>query len=81
MLMRALLNSTARKTFDEALFLEKERAQVTLDCIGDAVICTDSSGNITFLNPVAERMTGWTLKDAAGRPMSETFRIVDATDP
>ncbi|MGA2730472.1 MAG: diguanylate cyclase, partial [Terracidiphilus sp.] len=77
-LMRALLNSVARKMFEESLFLEKERAQVTLDCIGDAVICSDSSGNITFLNPVAERMTGWTLKDAAGQPMSETFRIVDA---
>jgi diguanylate cyclase (GGDEF)-like protein/PAS domain S-box-containing protein len=77
-LMRALLNSVARKMFEESLFIEKERAQVTLDCIGDAVICTDSSGNITFLNPVAERMTGWTLKDAAARPMSETFRIVDA---
>jgi PAS domain S-box-containing protein len=77
-LIRALLNSAARKTFDEALFLEKERAQVTLDCIGYAVICTDTSGNITFLNPAAERMTGWPLKDAAGRPMSETFRILDA---
>jgi DNA-binding NarL/FixJ family response regulator len=78
-LRRALLNSAARKMIEGGLLLEKERAQVTLDCIGDAVICTDSSGNITFLNPVAERMTGWTLKDAAGRPMSETFRIVDAT--
>jgi diguanylate cyclase (GGDEF)-like protein/PAS domain S-box-containing protein len=78
-LTRALVNSAARKMTEEALFLEKERAQETLDCIGDAVICTDCSGNITFLNPVAERMTGWPLKDAAGRPMNETFRIVDAT--
>jgi diguanylate cyclase (GGDEF)-like protein/PAS domain S-box-containing protein len=77
-LIRALLNSAARKMIEEGLFIEKERAQVTLDCIGDAVICTDSSGNVTFLNPVAERMTGWPLKDASGRPMSETFRIVDA---
>lgn len=77
-LMRALVNSVARKMIEEGLFIEKERAQVTLDCIGDAVICTDRSGNITFLNPVAERMTGWPLKDAAGRPMSETFEIVDA---
>jgi diguanylate cyclase (GGDEF)-like protein/PAS domain S-box-containing protein len=77
-LMRTLLNSAARKLFEEANFIEDERAQVTLDCIGDAVICTDASGNITFLNPVAERMTGWLLKDATGRPMSETFRIVDA---
>jgi diguanylate cyclase (GGDEF)-like protein/PAS domain S-box-containing protein len=78
-LIRALVNSAARKMTEEALFLEKERAQKTLDCIGDAVICTDTSGNITFLNPVAERMTGWSLKDAAGRAMSETFRLVDAT--
>jgi diguanylate cyclase (GGDEF)-like protein/PAS domain S-box-containing protein len=78
-LIRALVNSVARKMTEENLFLEKERAQETLECIGDAVICTDCSGNITFLNPVAERMTGWLLKDAAGRPMSETFRIVDAT--
>ncbi len=77
-LIRALVNSAERKTIEEALLLDKERAQATLSCIGDAVICTDISGNITFLNPVAERMTGWTLKDAAGRPMSETFRIVDA---
>ena len=40
---------------EEALFVEKERAQVTLNCIGDAVVCTDISGNITFLNVVAER--------------------------
>lgn len=78
-LIRTLLNSAARKTFDEALFLEQERAQATLDCIGDAVICTDTSGTITFLNPAAERMTGWLFKDVAGRPMSETLRIVDAT--
>jgi len=77
-LMRALVNSVARKMIEEGLFIEKERAQVTLDCIGDAVICTDKSGNITFLNPVAERMTGWPLKEATGRPMSETFEIADA---
>ena len=76
-LIRALVNSAERKTIEEALLLDKERAQATLSCIGDAVICTDISGNITFLNPVAESMTGWPLKDAAGRPMSETFEIVD----
>ena len=43
---------------EEALFEQKERAQVTLDSIGDAVICTDIEGNITFLNVVAETMTG-----------------------
>ncbi len=64
---------------EEALFVEKERAQVTLNCIGEAVACTDSSGDITFLNAVAEKMTGWSLADATGRPMGEIFRILDAT--
>ena len=64
---------------EEALFAEKERAQVTLNCIGDAVVCTDISGNITFLNVVAETMTGWSRQEAAGRPMAEVFRILDAT--
>ncbi len=64
---------------EEALFVEKERAQVTLNCIGDAVACTDISGNITFLNLVAEKMTGWSRQEAAGRPMAEVFRILDAT--
>ena len=64
---------------EEALFVEKERAQVTLNCIGDAVICTDTAGNITFLNMVAEKMTGWSRQEAAGRPMAEVFRILDAT--
>lgn len=80
-LIRTLLNAAARKTIEEALLIEKERAQVTLDCIGDAVICTDTAGNIAFLNPVAEKMTGWPLKEAARRPMSETFEIVDAMYP
>jgi len=51
---------------------------VTLNSIGDAVVCTDISGNITFLNLVAERMTGWAWQEAAGLPMAEVFRIIDA---
>jgi len=77
-LMRALLNAAERKIIEEIQFIEKERAQVTLDCIGDAVICTDASGKITFLNRMAEAMTGWRLKDAGGRRMAECVRIVDA---
>ena len=61
-LKRTLLNAIERRSIGEILSVEKERAQVTLDCIGDAVVCTDSLGNITFLNRVAERMTGWQLK-------------------
>src|SRR5580658_7545289 len=49
-LLRALRYAIERKIMEEALFVEKERAQVTLNCIADAVACTDSSGNITFLN-------------------------------
>src|ERR1700691_3738740 len=77
-LLRALRYAVERKTMEEALFVEKERAQVTLNCIGDAVICTDASGNITFLNIVAEKMTSWSRQEAAGRPMAEVFRILDA---
>jgi diguanylate cyclase (GGDEF)-like protein/PAS domain S-box-containing protein len=77
-LLRALRYAVERKTMEEALFVEKERAQVTLNCIGDAVVCTDVSGKITFLNFVAEKMTGWTRLEAAGRSMAEVFRILDA---
>jgi len=77
-LRRALLNAMDRKAIEEALVIEKERAQVTLECIGDAVVCTDISGNITFLNRVAEKMTGWALKDAVGQTMAEVCRIFDA---
>ena len=71
---------TERKLFADALFAEKERAQVTLNSIGDAVICTDISGKITFVNLVAERMTGWSSREAAGRLMPEVFHILNAAD-
>jgi len=79
-LRRVLRQSLERKTMDEALFTEKERAQVTLNSIGDAVICTDLAGNITYLNVVAEKMTGWSWQEAVGRPTSEVFRILNATN-
>jgi PAS domain S-box-containing protein len=60
-----------------ALSLEGERAQITLDSIGDAVVSTDLAGRITYLNPVAERMTGWSRQEAAGRPLEEVLRIVE----
>ncbi len=62
----------------EALFVEKERAQVTLNSIGDAVVSTDIAGNVTYLNQVAEAMTGWSGAEARGRPFVEVFRIFDA---
>jgi diguanylate cyclase (GGDEF)-like protein/PAS domain S-box-containing protein len=77
--MRALGIAVERKTNEEALFNEKERAQATLNCIADAVVCTDMSGNITFFNPVASNMVGWPLKETVGRHLTDVFRIVDAT--
>jgi diguanylate cyclase (GGDEF)-like protein/PAS domain S-box-containing protein len=77
-LLRALRYAIERKTMEEVLFVLKERAQVTLNCIGDAVVCTDIQGNITFMNMVAEKMTGWPSEEAVGRPMGEVFKILDA---
>src|SRR6202790_2722486 len=77
-LLRALRYAVERKCMQEELFEQKERAQVTLNSIGDAVICTDISGNITFLNLVALRMTGWSREEAAGMPMAKVFRVLDA---
>jgi len=78
-LLRALRYAVERKNMEDALFMETERAQVTLNSIGEAVICTDIVGKVTFLNPVAEKLTGWSLQDAAGRPMVEVFQVLDAT--
>ncbi len=84
--MQTVEDITARKSTEfvlraaeEALFEEKERAQVTLNSIGDAVLTTDLLGNVTYLNLVAEAMTGWSREDALGRPLSEVFRIIDGT--
>jgi diguanylate cyclase (GGDEF)-like protein/PAS domain S-box-containing protein len=62
---------------EASLFEEKERAQVTLNSIGDAVITTDTGGRITFLNPVAETATGWRGAEALGRALEEVFCILD----
>ena len=79
LLPKALGSMVERSANAEALFVEKERAQVTLDSIGDAVISTDIRGHVTYLNGVAESLTGWSPADAAGQPFEEVFRIIDAT--
>ena len=61
----------------DALFNERERAQITLNSIGDAVICTDVAGNVSYLNVVAERLTGWPSAEALGQPFEGVLRIVD----
>jgi diguanylate cyclase (GGDEF)-like protein/PAS domain S-box-containing protein len=67
----------ALQAAEEALFAEKERAQVTLDSIGDAVVTTDLAGAVTYLNLEAESLTGWSREDAIGRTIAEVFRILD----
>jgi diguanylate cyclase (GGDEF)-like protein/PAS domain S-box-containing protein len=58
---------------------QKDRAQVTLESIGEAVISTDHEAKITFLNVVGERLTGWPVREARGRSIAEVFHVVDAT--
>ncbi len=77
-LPKALRSMIERAANAEALFEEKERAQVTLDSIGDAVISTDAHGHITYINAVAEGLTGWSRKEAAGRELADVFQIVSA---
>ena len=78
-LCRAIRNMAERRVAEEVLFTEKERAQVTLNSIGDAVLSTDIFGNITYLNVVAEQMTGWSCGEAQGKPLTEVFHIIDGT--
>jgi PAS domain S-box-containing protein len=77
-LLRFLRYAVERKVMEDALFVERERAQVTLDSIADAVASTDISGNLTFLNHVAQRMTGWSPSEAEGRPVAEVIQLLDA---
>ena len=79
LLPKALGSMIDRAAHAEALFEEKERAQVTLNSIGDAVMSCDVASRVTYLNKVAEQLTGWTGERAAGRPIEEVFHIMDAT--
>ena len=58
-------------------FVERERAEITLHSIGDAVVTTDTQGHITYLNAEAERLTGWTRSEAFARPIGEVFDVTD----
>lgn len=64
----------AQKRTEDALHQEKERLQVTLHAISDAVISTDAQGRVQYLNPVAESLSGWTLDKALGLPYQQVFR-------
>jgi diguanylate cyclase (GGDEF)-like protein/PAS domain S-box-containing protein len=74
---QAIRNIIEREYTRQELFIERERAQVTLNSIGDAVLSTDILGNVVYLNAVAEQMTGWSRKEAVGHPLSDVFQIID----
>ena len=65
---------TERKLYEDALFREKESAQITLQSIGDGVITTNAESTVEYINPVAEELTGWKVDDASGRSIDEIFR-------
>ncbi|HEX5757860.1 MAG TPA: EAL domain-containing protein [Thermoanaerobaculia bacterium] len=73
---RKLIELALRET-NERLEQERERAQVTLASIGDGVIRTDARGLIDYLNPVAERLTGWRAAEACGQPLARIFQVID----
>ncbi len=62
---------------EHALFNEKQRAEVTLNSIAEGVITTDQSGKIRFMNPVAEKLSGWTQQEATDRPIDDIIHLVD----
>ncbi len=70
-----ILDVTDRETYRNELIREKEMFRTTLQSIGDGVVTTDTRGVITSLNPVAQELTGWSMKEAEGRPFTEVFQL------
>ncbi len=70
--------AAAQEDAQACLFAAKERAQVTLQSIGDAVITTDAAGCVDYLNPVAQNLTGWTTEDARGKPLATVFNVINS---
>jgi PAS domain S-box-containing protein len=63
----------------DQLHESRKNLEITLNSIGDAVVSTDTAGQVTLMNPVAERLTGWPQADAAGKPLKDIFRIINET--
>ncbi len=76
-LPRALRHAVEQTQSEEALAVETERVEATLNSIGDALLRTDTSGRVTYLNRFAEAMTGWISAEAGGRLLKDVLRIVD----
>jgi PAS domain S-box-containing protein len=76
LILLAIEDITARRRDEAAGRQQREVLAVTLGSIADAVLTTDTAGRITFLNPVAEALTGWSLQNALGQPCEVVFRLV-----
>jgi PAS domain S-box-containing protein len=74
---KTLRDITAEVEAQAEIMEQRERLRVTLDSIGDAVLATDAAGRVSYLNPVAEQLTGWSAAEARGQPLETVFRIVD----
>lgn len=74
------MDMTEVKQLNEALFQEKERLHITLDSIGEAVVCIDDNLRVTFMNPVAEKMSGWTQQQATGQLLLQVLQITFGED-
>lgn len=81
--VNVIQDMTKARAQEEALQVSREWFSTALRSIGDAVIATDHEGVITFVNPIAETLTGWSRDDARGRPLAEVFRIIreDTREP
>lgn len=80
LILLAIEDVTERKRAEDALEAQKEWLRVTLSSIGDAVIATDMQGRVTFMNAVAESLTGWATGDVEGLPLQEVFKIISEDD-
>lgn len=74
---QSLRSIIQRMAVESDLYQEKARAEIALNSIGDAVICTDTSNNIRYLNPAAERLTGWPKEDAHGQEIGTVFKLIN----
>lgn len=74
-----IINITERKLLEKSLNEEQELFKATLLSMGEAVITTDKEGKVCIVNAVAEKLTGWSREEAAGRPFNEIFKFIGAT--
>jgi len=72
-----VLDQKHKRKTEEDLYREQGLAQITLQSIGDGVVTTDMQGNVEYINPVAEELTGWKNREAIGKSFKEVFNLID----